>query len=565
MICDDCIYGTPGPCPILANPRHFRQYVSVDRQSSCRYFVKKGKTEKTVMVRDNEVSGFISVDELVRDTDCAVERLFGLGAVDALIAVADAGLVVACLVRMKAGRPIPILATDTIDFWPVTKGAADTLTILDEKVKTGEDIRLLIVDDAVATGRTAGRAIAAVHSRWPTAVCEIFATYVDRHHHSHDPRRTHAAMTVKGVIETTRPLIWQSDHGQCQTCRHRSGLHCNKIRHRRERRRLVRSPSGCPFYEWMTPGTSLLGTYPAVKFIRTRELVADAVKAVQQLDICRYGAVAGIARSGLIPAAAIATHFHIPLYSVDIHSGSMIHTGFGYRLGKIGPVEQPPDREQYLLLVDDTVCAGATFRLALDVVREAIHGMGLAGVETLALYGPRDVRSLVDHLGYFYERPHFLEWCFGNTMLTESMAFDMDGLICDDPPGPDTSPQYQDHLANARPRHLPRKWPTVIVTARCEKYRPETMDWLKRHRVACRELVMWPGDPDARWATPDTVAYWKADILTQLRRTGHIHFYAESDPRQAAIIAEAAKMPVICPAAGRVFNIDTDGTDGHWS
>jgi len=99
----------------------------------------------------------------------------------------------------------------------------------------------------------------------------------------------------------------------------------------------------------------------------------------------------------------------------------------------------------------------------------------------------------------------------------------------------------------------------VIVTARCERYRGETLEWLKRHRVTCRELVMWPGDPDARWATPDTVAHWKAEILAQLRRTGHIHFYAESDPRQAAIIAEAAKMPVICPAAGRVFN-----TDGHW-
>lgn len=39
--------------------------------------------------------------------------------------------------------------------------------------------------------------------------------------------------------------------------------------------------------------------------------------------------------------------------------------------------------------------------------------------------------------------------------------------------------------------------------------------------------------------------------------------YSQMTDEQAAIIAELAKMPVICPAAGRVFNIDT--TDGHWS
>ena len=74
--------------------------------------------------------------------------------------------------------------------------------------------------------------------------------------------------------------------------------------------------------------------------------------------------------------------------------------------------------------------------------------------------------------------------------------------------------------------------------------------------ITPKKLILWEDHPDARWATPDTVAIWKAQHLATLRHTDQIKLYAESDPRQAATIAEAAKMPVICPVARRVFGIE---------
>jgi len=66
---------------------------------------------------------------------------------------------------------------------------------------------------------------------------------------------------------------------------------------------------------------------------------------------------------------------------------------------------------------------------------------------------------------------------------------------------------------------------------------------------------MWEGDPDARWATPHTMALWKASVITSLRRDSGIRFYAESDPQQAQVIADQAKIPVICPQAEKIFGL----------
>ena len=138
----------------------------------------------------------------------------------------------------------------------------------------------------------------------------------------------------------------------------------------------------------------------------------------------------------------------------------------------------------------------------------------------------------------------------------------IDGIL-PRPAGPDTDPTYP--APTGGPQLItPRRIPIVIVSARHERTRPATEAWLRKHGIRWRKLILWEDNPDARWATPTTVAEWKARELEKLRPAG-IRAYVESDPRQAQLIATLAKMPVICPAAGRVFNIDTDGTDGHWS
>jgi hypothetical protein len=43
-------------------------------------------------------------------------------------------------------------------------------------------------------------------------------------------------------------------------------------------------------------------------------------------------------------------------------------------------------------------------------------------------------------------------------------------------------PRYENFLVNARPKFLPRKYHVkLICTARLEKWRPQTEEWLRRH------------------------------------------------------------------------------------
>jgi uncharacterized HAD superfamily protein len=90
----------------------------------------------------------------------------------------------------------------------------------------------------------------------------------------------------------------------------------------------------------------------------------------------------------------------------------------------------------------------------------------------------------------------------------------------------------------------------LIVTARLEKWRDLTEQWLARNRVRVRELVMGPWKDLEHRSRPGQVAQFKAQEYAQ--RTASL--FVESDPGQAETITGISGKPVICPAAGKVFS-----------
>src|SRR5690606_15176720 len=91
--------------------------------------------------------------------------------------------------------------------------------------------------------------------------------------------------------------------------------------------------------------------------------------------------------------------------------------------------------------------------------------------------------------------PHLLEWNLFNSVLSPSMAVDFDGILCHDcpPQDDDDGPRYARFLREVQPLYVMRKTVVqLIVTARLEKYRPQTLDWLARHGIAVKTLVMGP-------------------------------------------------------------------------
>jgi hypoxanthine phosphoribosyltransferase len=278
-------------------------------------------------------------------------------------------------------------------------------------------------------------------------------------------------------------------------------------------------------------------------FITTRRLAADAALLASALPP-ELDAVVGIARSGIVPAAVVATLRQLPLFSASrdgriVYLGGGARLGLGLGLGRIG---------RGVALIDDTAVSGGTFA----DVRPFVQGMfPAAKIFTAAVYATAAATAQLDGVAARYESPHYLEWNFWNSCWTHKAAVDFDGILCEDcPPGDDDDgPRYARFLAETRPKAWPRLTPiSAIVTARLEKYRAATKAWLDRWGIRCPRLIMGP------WATlqarrGDNVAQWKGEAYQKLS----VAMFVESDARQAPEIARAAGKPVLCPAAERVF------------
>lgn len=344
------------------------------------------------------------------------------------------------------------------------------------------------------------------------------------------------------------PTLPIHDIAPCQACRHflpDGGCRMFRTGCDAHQRRAAALRNGCRFrrVKGIEPTT-----IPKDAFVTTADLIRLSQGLARELASENFDAVIGVARSGIIAASTIAVELHLPLFSVSPVSGRLHALGSGWRLGDEGNATP-----RAALLVDDTVANGHT----LEKVRSTIKEIPIAAGAAI-LVNP-DKRETVDFAAATYPLPHYLEWCFVNTQWARNMAFDFDGILCDDPAFPDDDPAYAQFLINAPAKYLPRLLPAVIVSARCEWTRQDSLKWLTRHRLRPRELILWQGDPDDRWTDPDRVANWKADHLRRLRNSHDILIYAESDPRQAAVIAAQADIAVLCPAAGTVYNADK-----HW-
>lgn len=247
-------------------------------------------------------------------------------------------------------------------------------------------------------------------------------------------------------------------------------------------------------------------------------------------------AVAGIPRSGLLPASQLACHLHLPLYSIG--DEGLIPVGHGWRL-------RAPQRTDKILVVDDTLCRGKALCGALSRLKGQ-------PCDTAVIYAKPETVHMVDYCACQLPGPHYLEWNFFNSVHLETSGFDFDGILCEDidPVDDDDGPKYRKALENAVPKHLPRRQEIpLIVTARLEKYRELTLAWLRRHGVRVHRLLMGPWRNNRERAEPGAVVRFKAE---QYRRSG-CRLFVESDVRQAPGIAEISGKRVLCPEAGRVF------------
>ncbi|WP_347271633.1 phosphoribosyltransferase family protein [Rhizorhabdus histidinilytica] len=264
------------------------------------------------------------------------------------------------------------------------------------------------------------------------------------------------------------------------------------------------------------------------------DMAATIARNLHRIDRNAFDVVVGIPRSGMLPASIIATHLQMPLADPAGYSAGIVH-------GRSGA---PVPNGKRVLLVDDSCNKGRAFARAVQLLPRGTR------ITRLAVFGPYQVdpASVCDIWFEQVGGPRVFAWNWTKHIRLPRWGFDMDGVLCRDctKAENDDGERYADFLAHVEPLFLPSRPIGHIVTGRAEKYRAQTEAWLARYGVQFEALHMTPWHTKAE--RMDAMRFaggrggWKA---AKARELG-VEMFIESCPKQAAIIAREAGIPVFC-------------------
>lgn len=264
---------------------------------------------------------------------------------------------------------------------------------------------------------------------------------------------------------------------------------------------------------------------PVYHLVSRQDLMRDSEHLARLIHSHHPGVsgIAGVCRSGMLPATSIALSLGVDLYEANTNglrllSGGVRRTGtvHGERRKDNGPI----------IIVDDSTCSGHA--------REQLKHLD---APFYTVYAGGEGKRKVDGYVVPLELPHFFEWNLMHNGIVFNCCvacFDMDGVFCEDCPVDcdDDGDRYVDWMKRVNPLYwnIEYEVPTII-TARREVYREQTLDWLQRHGIRVKELVMFPGTFADRSRTD--LGKWKAE---QAKQRG-CKLFVESSYSQAVTIA----------------------------
>lgn len=291
--------------------------------------------------------------------------------------------------------------------------------------------------------------------------------------------------------------------------------------------------------------------YDTTRFLTVNDLASDALK-LSSLIPHDVKAIVGVARSGMTPANIVATMLHLPVLAVRQTKADIIQVGNGWRMG--GSDHIGVSTSEKVAVIDDTCMTGNSFKAINNLLKNNFDNYLTASVYVNPLAAKKP-----DLFVHELPWPHILEWNLFNSVLSPNCATDFDGVLCHDCAGwqDDDGSNYRGFISNAVPRYLSRKVPIpLIVTARIEKYREQTEEWLKRHGVKFHRLVMHPAKT-LRERRRDDIAAWKARHFEEWAKKHNPmprpSMFIESEPHQAKRIHEITGRLVVCPSNAEVY------------
>lgn len=263
--------------------------------------------------------------------------------------------------------------------------------------------------------------------------------------------------------------------------------------------------------------------------------------------------VVGIPRSGMIAASIISEFLNLPLIDLDSFVFGASPTG-GRRVRYHSDSGRSVKR---VLVVDDTMYGGNANRAAraklapmdgkYEFIYLVVYREGRCNDFDIAL---EDVRDGTEGFSQFV----LYEWNIlqHHESVMGRFLFDMDGVLCLDPPDERDGEAYRRYITNATPLFLPKATVGEIVTYRLVSNRVVTVDWLARHGVRYNALTMFPASTwEERHASGISPSRFKSEIYGQ---RPHARLFIESDDGQAREIHLLTGRPVYCVESNKMYD-----------
>lgn len=249
--------------------------------------------------------------------------------------------------------------------------------------------------------------------------------------------------------------------------------------------------------------------------------------------------VVGIPRSGLLTASIIALHLNIPFTDLDgFLTGKIFEIG---RTRKHQGQVATTDKCRRVLVVDDSVNEGTTLETAKKQIAQVNFQQEILYA---AIFVIPEATEKVDIFFEICPIPRLFEWNMLHHPNISKFCIDIDGVLCLDPTPDenDDGVKYTHFLKTAKPVFLPRQEIGYLVTCRLEKYRTLTTEWLSKHNIRYKQLIMMD--------FPDKASRKKANVYGKYKAEAYIQtnarLFIESSHRQSVKIANLSNKPVLC-------------------
>lgn len=252
--------------------------------------------------------------------------------------------------------------------------------------------------------------------------------------------------------------------------------------------------------------------------------------------------IVGVPRSGMIAALLVGEFLHKPVIDLQgflNNTEPMCGSRSKHMRADTGRV----------LVLDDTLYTGRSMNAvrariqAKNVLFGCIYAEGKNATEQVDLYFENNYNPNE-------ELWHLYEWniLHHGEKLSKRTMWDLDGVLCADPPDERKFEQYRQYIADAHPLIVPTTPLGAIVTYRLDQYRQVTEDWLKRAGIQYERLYMYGGVYKTRGNI--AAARYKAAIYGA---SDWALLFIESTPLQAEMIAAETGKQVFCYSNGKMY------------